>query len=65
MKKLYIQPEMLVVVMQHNINILQASDPVTGTSGNSGLSNGGSSDGYVGPDGGAAKGSTNVWDEEW
>ncbi len=60
MKKTYIQPEMLAVVLQHS-QIIAASE----VDGNTGISNGGSSDGYQGPEGGAAKGSVNVWDEEW
>ena len=60
MKKSYIQPEMLAVVLQHSQFVA-----VSQLDGNSGMSDGGSSDGYQGPDGGAAKGSTSVWDEEW
>ena len=60
MKKTYIQPEMLAVVLQHSQIIA-----VSQVDGNTGLSDGGSSDGYQGPEGGAAKGSVNVWDEEW
>ena len=51
---------MLAVVLQHS-QIIAASE----VDGNTGISNGGSSDGYQGPEGGAAKGSVNVWDEEW
>ena len=61
MKKTYIQPTMLAVVLQHTIQILEGS-PIAG---NTGISNGGSGDNYQGPDGGAAKESANVWDEEW
>ena len=64
MKKTYIQPEMLAVELQHS-QIVAASKDTYDTSGNSGLTDEGSSDGYQGPDGGAAKGSVNVWDEEW
>ena len=51
---------MLAVVLQHSQIIA-----VTQVDGNTGVSDGGSSDGYQGPEGGAAKGSVNVWDEEW
>ena len=63
MKKIYIQPEMLAVVLQHNQVI--ATSPITDQNGNSQTTIGGSSDGYQGSDGGNAKGSTNVWDQEW
>ena len=62
MKKTYIQPEMLAVVLQHS-QVIATS--ITNQDGSSHTTIGGSSDGYDGPDGGAAKGSTNVWDEEW
>ena len=55
---------MLAVELQHS-QIVAASKDTYDTSGNSGLTDEGSSDGYQGPDGGAAKGSVNVWDEEW
>ena len=62
MKKIYIQPEMLAVVLQHS-QVIATS--ITDQNGNSQATIGGSSDGYDGPVGGGAKGSTNVWDEEW
>ena len=60
MKKTYIQPTMFAVVLQHSQIIA-----VSQIESNAGISDGGSSDGYQGPAGGAAKESANVWDEEW
>ena len=51
---------MFAVVLQHSQIIA-----VSQLESNAGISDGGSSDGYQGPAGGAAKESANVWDEEW
>ena len=64
MKKTYIQPEMLAVVLLHQNNLLQNASPanqVNDVDSNNGIGMGsGSVEG-----GSDVKGSTNVWDEEW
>ena len=63
MKKTYIQPGMLAVVLLQQNNLLQnGSSTVTGVISNEeeiGMGNGNVTGG------GDVKGSTNVWDEEW
>ena len=64
MKKIYIQPEMISVKLQH-MQMLCQSDSVGGdTFTGGGNDNGGDGSGDDG-DGTPVKGSRNVWDDEW
>ena len=58
MKKTYIQPTMLAVMLQHKNQVLAASIE----SGDTGLVGGGSDDDYDGP---VRVKQHSVWDEEW
>lgn len=64
MKKTYIQPEMLAVVLLQQNNLLQNASPagpVSNVDSNNGI---GLGDGTV-SGGGDVKEDKNIWDEEW
>ena len=58
MKKTYIQPAMLAVMLQHKSQVMVTSIDT----GDTGLTGGGSDDDYTGP---VRVKQHNVWDEEW
>ena len=58
MKKIYIQPTMLAVTMQHQSHILEIS--INEATGPGGTSYGGGSDGEA-----HTKENKSIWDDEW
>ena len=66
MKKIYIQPTMLAVMLQHSSQLLSAS--LTGVNSDSGTDLNptiGNADEDDDGEGGRVKGLTNIWGNEW
>ena len=65
MRKMYIQPTMVAVKLQHQTHPMQASK-VGSLDGNSGMTLGGSDASYVSSGGDVrTKESSSIWDEDW
>ena len=58
MKKIYIQPTMLMVALQHQSHLMETSIHDAGGDAGIGYGGGGSGEGRV-------KESKSIWDEEW